>query len=72
MSKQNTIIIFGILVAIMPYLGFPLSWRKGFFLCSGIIITILGYSVGKEIKKLKIEQDNFSSFKDNLNENTNK
>jgi hypothetical protein len=42
MSKDLIVIILGILVAIMPFLGFPRSWETIIFLISGLIIAILG------------------------------
>ena len=69
MSKQRIIIILGVLVAAMPYLGFPTSWRKGFFLIAGIAIVICGYKISKEIKSLKTDSENsLTTFKDNLDE----
>jgi len=69
MSKQRIIIILGVLVVIMPYLGFPTSWRKGFFLLAGITIVICGYKISKEIKSLKADGENsLTAFKDNLDE----
>lgn len=73
MSKQRIIIILGVLVAVMPYLGFPLSWRKGFFLVAGIAIAITAYRMGRELKALRAEEEDLlTSFKDNLNEHENK
>lgn len=71
MSKQKAIIILGAFVAVMPYLGFPTAWRKGFFLLAGIAIVIYGYKINKELKALRGEESNsLTSFKDNLNEHT--
>ena len=66
MSKQRTIIMLGILTALMPYSGFPSSWRTGFFLLAGISIAILGYQMDKKIKFFTTDKEKeLTPFKDN-------
>ncbi len=47
MSKNKIILILGILVAIMPWLGFPSSWKDVFYFLAGavmVIVAVIGHS----------------------------
>ncbi len=48
MKKERTLFMLGIWVAILPYLGFPNSFRKFLFIISGIILIYLSYGFRKE------------------------
>lgn len=73
MSKQRMLIILGVLVAIMPFSGFPSSWRTVFFLIFGISIIVLAYQIDKLIKHLKKDKENeLTSFIDNRDIHENK
>ena len=43
MSKYSTIIGLGILVAIMPFLGFPLVVKDVFFVIIGLAVAVIAY-----------------------------
>lgn len=43
MSKNTTIVSLGILLAIMPFLGFPAGIKDILFIFLGLIIAIIGY-----------------------------
>lgn len=43
MSKHTTMIFLGILVAVMPVLGFPSWFRTGAVVISGLTIAVLAY-----------------------------
>jgi hypothetical protein len=43
MSKEMTIIVLGVWVAIVPYLGIPGTWRTAILLLSGLGIAIVGF-----------------------------
>ncbi len=68
MRKEKALFIIGFWVLILPFLGFPTSWRKTLYLITGIVIIYLAYLLYIEAK------DNFSknnketkSFIDNIN-----
>ena len=42
MSKETSTVLLGLLVAIMPFLGFPQAWRNVFYILGGIVIISLG------------------------------
>lgn len=43
MNKRTTIITLGILVALMPFLGFPGTAKTIFFVLAGIAIALIAY-----------------------------
>ncbi len=43
MNKARLVSILGIFVVILPYLGFPNSWRKILFVGTGVMLIYLGY-----------------------------
>ena len=48
MSRQRIILILGIWVAVLPFLGFPGSWKRILFLVCGAVIAFLAYLISKE------------------------
>ena len=48
MSKELIIILLGLLVALMPYLGFPGSWKSVFSIVIGIVIAGIAFIVRQE------------------------
>lgn len=40
MSRRQTIIIFGILVIVLPFLGFPSNWQRSLNVTFGAIILV--------------------------------
>ncbi len=53
MKKRYIFLISGFLIAIMPILGFPTSFKNIFYVVVGIILIILSYKWGdaSEIRK---------------------
>lgn len=47
MSKRKTMLFLGILVAVMPFLGIPSSWKTVVYLLSGIFIAWNSYQINK-------------------------
>lgn len=42
MSKEIGVVMLGIFVAVLPFLGFPQSWRAVLFVIAGLAIVLLG------------------------------
>ncbi len=67
MRKAYIILVMGIWVAILPYLGFPYSWKDTLETISGFGFIYISYILYKEskIKEVKEEKtfDNFSENK---------
>ena len=54
MSKKQTIVVLGVLVALLPVLGFPRAWEAFFQVVAGL--SIVGLSIWSNIdRKLKIK-----------------
>lgn len=73
MRKERMLFFVGIWVAVLPFLGFPNSWRKILFVLSGLAIIYLAYLFrGQqkahilEIRKSSDEQV-MDAFVDNIN-----
>jgi len=67
MRKARIFLMLGIWVAILPYLGFPYSWKNILFTISGLILIYLSYIVYSESKiteKKERTSDNFSENSD--------
>jgi hypothetical protein len=43
MSKEMTVIVLGLWVAVLPYLGIPGDWRTILLLLSGLGIAVIGF-----------------------------
>ncbi len=52
MTKQRLLFFIGIWVAVLPFLGFPSSIRKIFFLMTGLGIILLSYFMYIQIKAI--------------------
>ena len=67
MRKERTLLILGIWVAALPFLGFPDSWRQIFFLITGVALVYLSYLFYKQAKYRQPQNDNRSkTFVDNI------
>jgi heme O synthase-like polyprenyltransferase len=65
MRKARILLIVGIWIGILPYLGFPHSWKDILTSLSGLGLIYLSYTFYKENKKKENEKtfDNFSENK---------
>ncbi|OGJ03770.1 hypothetical protein A3G06_02560 [Candidatus Nomurabacteria bacterium RIFCSPLOWO2_12_FULL_46_14] len=62
MSRIKTLFVLGIWIAILPYLGFPSSWKNILITLSGLGLAFLSYLIRREERIVKKEKtfDNFS------------
>lgn len=49
MSLDAVIMLFGALIAIMPFMGFPNAWDDVFFAIAGLVVIALGIAVRRRI-----------------------
>jgi len=49
MSKVMSVIVLGVLIAVVPYLGIPGSWRTTILLVSGLGVALLGFLMRGEV-----------------------
>ncbi len=47
MPKRKIMIWIGVLIALMPFLGFPPSWKTAFYFVSGVLIAWNSYQLNK-------------------------
>jgi hypothetical protein len=66
MRKEKTLFIIGLWVIILPFLGFPNSWRKALFLITGLAIMYIAYLFYLEYKKRFIKETHHQTFIDNV------
>jgi len=67
MRKEKTLFIIGLWVAILPFLGFPVNFRKVLFLITGLAIMYLAYLFYLEVKtRLAKDLGNSKTFIDNI------
>ncbi|MFZ2150314.1 MAG: hypothetical protein WAV15_04105 [Minisyncoccia bacterium] len=67
MQKARIFLILGVWVAILPYLGFPYSWKDILFTITGIALICLSYVLYKEIREKEGNQKTFDNFRENDN-----
>jgi hypothetical protein len=68
MKKARTFLIIAIWITILPYLGFPNSWKNIFFTITGLVLVYLSYLLYKEAKPEKPkEKEVFDNFSENQN-----
>jgi hypothetical protein len=67
MRKEKTLLILGLWIAMLPFLGFPDTWRKIFFVLTGLAIMYLAYLFYLEVKaRLSDEMNHHKTFVDNI------
>jgi len=67
MRKEKTLLIIGVWIMVLPFLGFTNSWRQALLLISGFAIVYLAYLFYLEYKvRVKKEIDNNKTFVDNI------
>ena len=65
MRRARILLILGIWVAILPYLGFPYSWKEVLFTLSGLGLVYLSYMLYRERKKEESSEEIFDNFREN-------
>jgi uncharacterized protein YqhQ len=53
MRRDYTLLFIGIWIIIVPFLGFPPSWKKIIFIVTGLIVISIGYAIWREYNKSK-------------------
>ena len=62
MQKTRILLFLGVWVAILPFLGFPYSWKDFLFFITGLVLIYLSYLLYKDYK---IKEKAFDNFKEN-------
>jgi uncharacterized membrane protein YuzA (DUF378 family) len=67
MRKEKTLLIIGLWVVVLPFLGFPNTWRKILFVVTGLALMYLAYLFYLDYKARKADDTNQSkTFVDNI------
>ena len=61
MAKNNLIIILGVIIALLPFLGFPQDLKTVLFVFFGLLISLLAYRLGRKITSIDNKQDYFKN-----------
>lgn len=69
MRKARILLFLGIWVAVLPYLGFPYSWKDILFTTSGLGLICFSYILYKDYKKEENKESSEKTF-DNFRENS--
>jgi hypothetical protein len=70
MRKEKTLFILAIWIMVLPFLGFPESWEKVFFIITGLAFIYLAYLFYLESKNRLLKHNEESkSFVDNIENN---
>jgi hypothetical protein len=71
MRKARVLLILGIWLTALPYLGFPNSWKNALTVLSGLGLIWFSYLLYREYKKREVRNEIFDNFSENnfFNEN---
>ena len=67
MKKARVLLILGIWIAVLPYLGFPSFWKHILFSISGLILIYFSYMMYSGSKVKKSTKKTFENFSENHN-----
>jgi hypothetical protein len=65
MSKPRILLILGIWVTILPYLGFPNSWKDVLYTITGLGLLGLSYFLYRDYKIKEDKNGDFDNFREN-------
>jgi len=66
MRKARILLTLGFWVTILPYLGFPYSWKDVLFTLSGLGLIYFSYVLYKESKIKEVQENKvFDNFSEN-------
>ena len=66
MRRARVFLILGIWIAVLPYLGFPYSWKDILTTLSGLGLIGMSYMLYRELKTKEIKKEKtFDNFSEN-------
>lgn len=57
MSREGIILITGVLLTVVPYLGIPSDWKKIATVTFGVLLIVIGYSLRRRAYLRSIETE---------------
>jgi Ca2+/Na+ antiporter len=67
MRKVRVLLILGIFMTILPYSGFPYSWKDVLSTVIGLLVIYVSYFLYRDSKTKKKEEEQFDNFIENNN-----
>jgi hypothetical protein len=67
MRKARILLFLGLWVTIIPYTGFPYSWKDILTTLSGLVLVYFSYTLYSEYKAKEKKKKSFDNFKENTN-----
>jgi hypothetical protein len=58
MTRETLVFLFGIVLAVLPFLGVPELWKQYLVSSIGVILILVGYSLRRSLYLLKIDRGN--------------
>lgn len=68
MSRESIVFTVGILLLVIPKLSIPDSWKVYFFMASGLVLVIVGYTLRRSSYLRSIEKENGERGTDSFSE----
>ncbi len=66
MRKARILLVLGIWMTLLPFLGFPYSWKDPLFSISGLVLIFFSYLLFRESKSKEMgEEEVFDNFSEN-------
>ncbi len=71
MSKRQLLIVIGVLIVIVTFLGFPWGLKQFLIIIGGIIVAIIAYTMAPKVKTMRATDVPFSEHKNEADRITN-
>ena len=65
MRKIRILLLLGTWIAVLPYLGFPYSWKDTLTLLTGLVLIGFSYILYRDYKSKEAQEKTFDNFKEN-------
>lgn len=65
MYKIRILLILGVWITVLPYLGFPYAWKDVLFTLSGLALVYVSYLLYQESRERKTENKHSDNFREN-------
>lgn len=72
MSKHRILVLTGLWIMILPFLGFPRGFKNTLFIITGLILILLAYTIKrrKRIQRLRKSEERKETYQDNPEDGT--
>lgn len=65
MSKDTTLVVLGVWITFLPYLGIPSSWKTTLFVLTGLILVLLGLAMRRDALRRGARREAHRPFVEN-------